>query len=42
MITALIAQGYSSEEAAIIGVFKHGEAGDMAVTGKRTNGNAPK
>lgn len=30
MITALIAQGYSSEEAAIIGVFKHGEAGDMA------------
>jgi NAD(P)H-hydrate epimerase len=30
IITALIAQGYSSEEAAIIGVFKHGEAGDMA------------
>jgi NAD(P)H-hydrate epimerase len=30
MITALIAQGYSSEEAAIIGVFKHGEAGDIA------------
>lgn len=30
IITALIAQGYSSEEAAIIGVFKHGEAGDLA------------
>ena len=30
IITALIAQGYSAEEATIIGVFKHGEAGDIA------------
>lgn len=30
MITALLAQGYTALEAAIIGVFFHGEAGDRA------------
>ena len=30
VITALLAQGYSSEHAAIIGVFIHGRAGDIA------------
>lgn len=30
MITALLAQGYSSEQAAILGVYFHGSAGDMA------------
>ncbi len=28
MITALLAQGYTALEAAIVGVYKHGEAGD--------------
>lgn len=31
VITALLAQGYSSEEAAILGVYIHGLAGDIAV-----------
>jgi NAD(P)H-hydrate epimerase len=31
MITAFLAQGYSSEESAILGVFIHGLAGDLAV-----------
>jgi len=31
MITSLIAQGYSSENAAVIGAFIHGLAGDLAV-----------
>jgi NAD(P)H-hydrate epimerase len=30
MITALLAQGYSSEQAAILGVYLHGSAGDIA------------
>lgn len=30
MITALLAQGYSSEQAAILGVYLHGCAGDIA------------
>jgi len=30
VITALLAQGYSAEQAAIIGVFVHGRAGDIA------------
>jgi NAD(P)H-hydrate epimerase len=30
VITALLAQGYSSEEACKIGVFVHGLAGDIA------------
>ncbi|MBB6001568.1 NAD(P)H-hydrate dehydratase [Arcicella rosea] len=30
IIVALLAQGYSAKEAAILGVFKHGEAGDLA------------
>lgn len=32
MITSLLAQGYSSWEAAILGVFLHGQAGDKAAT----------
>lgn len=30
VINALLAQGYSPEEAAVIGVYKHGQAGDRA------------
>lgn len=30
-ITGLLAQGYSLKEACLIGVFKHGEAGDLAL-----------
>ncbi|HET9745414.1 MAG TPA: NAD(P)H-hydrate dehydratase [Chitinophagaceae bacterium] len=30
MITALLVQGYSSEQAAILGVYLHGHAGDIA------------
>ena len=30
VITSLLAQGYTSEEAAILGVFIHGKAGDIA------------
>jgi len=30
ILTGLLAQGYSSEEAAIFGVYLHGKAGDMA------------
>ena len=30
MITALLAQGYSSEQAAILGIYLHGSAGDFA------------
>lgn len=30
MITGLLAQGYSPEHAALVGVFKHGKAGDRA------------
>jgi NAD(P)H-hydrate epimerase len=30
MITALLAQGYSSEQAAVFGVYLHGLAGDLA------------
>ena len=30
MITALLAQGYAPERAAILGTFLHGEAGDIA------------
>lgn len=30
MITSFLAQGYSSEEAAILGVYLHGHAGDLA------------
>jgi NAD(P)H-hydrate epimerase len=32
MITALLAQGYSSEQAAILGVYIHGTAGDLAAS----------
>ncbi len=31
MITAFLAQGYSSEESAVLGVYIHGLAGDLAV-----------
>lgn len=34
VITSLLAQGYSLEDAAIIGVYKHGRAGDLAMQGK--------
>ena len=30
VLTALLAQGYSSAEAAILGVYLHGLAGDLA------------
>ena len=30
VITALMAQGYGAEKAAVIGVFVHGRAGDIA------------
>ena len=30
VITALLAQGYSSQEAALIGTYIHGLAGDLA------------
>ena len=30
IITALLAQGYSSQHAAILGVWLHGKAGDFA------------
>ena len=32
IITSLLAQGYTSEEAAILGVYLHGLAGDLAVS----------
>lgn len=32
MITSFLAQGYSSEEATILGVYIHGSAGDVAVS----------
>ena len=35
MITSLLAQGYLAEEAAIIGVYLHGKAGDLAAAPKR-------
>jgi NAD(P)H-hydrate epimerase len=31
VITGLLAQGYTPEEAALLGVWAHGHAGDMAV-----------
>lgn len=34
IITALLAQGYSAKEATILGVFKHGEAGDLAAASR--------
>ena len=34
MITGLVAQGYSSVEAAIFGVYLHGLAGDLGVSSK--------
>ncbi|MBO9595717.1 MAG: NAD(P)H-hydrate dehydratase [Niabella sp.] len=34
MLTSLIAQGYSSKDAAIMGVFLHGLAGDFAATAR--------
>ena len=34
IIVALLAQGYSAKEAAMLGVFKHGEAGDLAANSR--------
>jgi NAD(P)H-hydrate epimerase len=34
ILTSLLAQGYSSEEAAILGVYLHGKAGDLAAQEK--------
>jgi NAD(P)H-hydrate epimerase len=34
MIAALIAQGLSSHDAAVLGVYLHGRAGDLAATGR--------
>lgn len=34
IIVALLAQGYSAKEAAILGVFKHGESGDLAASSR--------
>lgn len=34
IITALLAQGYSAADAAILGVFQHGRAGDSAAEAK--------
>jgi NAD(P)H-hydrate epimerase len=37
ILTALLAQGYRSEEAAILGVYLHGLAGDLAIREKGQN-----
>jgi ADP-dependent NAD(P)H-hydrate dehydratase / NAD(P)H-hydrate epimerase len=37
ILTGFLAQGYTSEEAAILGVFLHGLAGDLAVREKGQN-----
>ena len=34
MIAALIAQGLSSHDAAVLGVYLHGVAGDLAASGR--------
>ena len=34
IITSLLAQGYGSKEAAILGVYVHGLAGDFAISGQ--------
>jgi len=41
MITSFLAQGYSSEEATILGVYIHGSAGDFAAAEKSENALLP-
>ena len=38
ILTSIMAQGYSSKEAAILGVYLHGLAGDVAASGKGKDG----